>query len=381
MLKNRIAYILLIISLAVIYIFTNTYYTLILLVSAVFLIVFSLVLMILSGRGLNISLNMPQTMSKDHDCIIEISTTNESIVPVARVGITISITNMLTNSNASRRMYCTVGSKQNDTAKFKINGAKAGETFIGLKKIKVYDCLGLFSFKMPDLQEISTIIYPKSCDISIQTEKPIETTGDGTRYSQSKKGADVSEIFALREYVPGDEVRKIHWKLSSKLDKLVVRDFSLPLNYSVFLLLELIRGTEDELDACLSVYTSLSRTLLENGINHNLAWYDGKSDVFYIKEAANFDSLEVSIAQILSASSYSDGFFALDGYTSYGRFDKRHTLMYVTTKIDVDKLTELSSKQRVKTLYISEDGENEFGNVDILAVSTSKINEIPEILV
>ena len=38
-----------------------------------------------------------------------------------------------------------------------------------------------------------------------------------------KKGYDFSEVTGIREYIPGDKLQNIHWKLSAKKDILMVR--------------------------------------------------------------------------------------------------------------------------------------------------------------
>jgi len=60
---------------------------------------------------------------------------------------------------------------------------------------------------------------------------------------QNRKGTDYSEIFDLRDYRSGDDVRAIHWKLSGKLDRLVVKEASDPTRYQVVLMPDL--GRED----------------------------------------------------------------------------------------------------------------------------------------
>lgn len=50
-------------------------------------------------------------------------------------------------------------------------------------------------------------------------------TGD-SGLTRSRKGTDASEMFDIRSYVPGDDIRSIHWKLSGKTDELIVRQAS-----------------------------------------------------------------------------------------------------------------------------------------------------------
>lgn len=40
---------------------------------------------------------------------------------------------------------------------------------------------------------------------------------------QNRKGNDPSEIFDIKDYTPGDDLRFVHWKLSGKADHLIMR--------------------------------------------------------------------------------------------------------------------------------------------------------------
>ncbi len=53
-------------------------------------------------------------------------------------------------------------------------------------------------------------------------------TGD-SGLTRSRKGTDASEMFDIRSYVPGDDIRSIHWKLSEQDGrKLIVRQAKRP---------------------------------------------------------------------------------------------------------------------------------------------------------
>ena len=48
-------------------------------------------------------------------------------------------------------------------------------------------------------------------------------------------GNDFSEIYSLRGYEPGDDVKRIHWKLTEKTDEVLVREGSRPQEDEVLL--------------------------------------------------------------------------------------------------------------------------------------------------
>ena len=64
--------------------------------------------------------------------------------------------------------------------------------------------------------------------------------GEAESYDDFQPGTDVSQIFDVREYRPGDRLQRIHWKLSAKSDGLLVREDSQPLACAVVFLLDML---------------------------------------------------------------------------------------------------------------------------------------------
>lgn len=384
MLKNRVFYVLLLAATTLIYVFTNTYYTLILPVICVVLPLVSLVLMMIGGRGVGIELELPQTAEKK-DAVITYRISNPRPYPVARITFRIRLENQMTGAFRERRVSATAGSRETVTARFSLQNSKVGTVVVSTTKIRIYDAFGLFVFRKPDLEEDSLIIYPDMRNVEVHMERPVENTGDGSRYSTERPGQDVSEIFALREYVPGDEIRKIHWKLSGKTDSIMVRDFSLPLNYSVFLLLELTRGSEELVDAQVEIFLALSRALLEKGISHNMGWYDAAEEEFHVEELDDFEELELASASLLSSYAAEEGGVAIDFYGASGYRSRNNILLYVVTDPKTDKIAELEVYQRMQTILIYEDeeaAEAASQEIEVVAVSVKEAAEgIPEIIV
>lgn len=94
---------------------------------------------------------------------------------------------------------------------------------------------------------------------------------------QNRKGNDPSEMFDLREYVTGDDVRSIHWKLSGKTDTLILRQASAPSLYNIVLLMDF--GIEkngeptplEELNAAAAVAAAVGTQLVQQHITFSAA--------------------------------------------------------------------------------------------------------------
>lgn len=381
MLKNRVFYGILLLSTAGIYIFTNTYYTLTLFLLCFILPAISFALMFFSRNGLDIQLELP-SMAEKGNAVLTYKWQNSSRLPVARVGLVVELENQMTGTHYQRIINATVGGKKSTCAKLSLQNSKVGCIQVSTKKICVYDIFGIFTLKKSDLKEQTVVIYPNLQDVSVSMEKPVETQGDGQRYAADRPGQDVSEIFQLREYVPGDEVRKIHWKLSSKIDRMMVRDFSLPLNYSVFLLMELSEASEEIIDKQIELYLSLSKALLENGINHNLAWYDSGEENFIVRALDDFENLEMAMAEVLSSYPSEKQAVALEYYLTSAHRNQRSVLLYVTSNPDLSKIKEAEMNQRVRTILVYEKGEVKTVAEQVMDIIPANVNSrFPEITV
>ncbi len=79
-------------------------------------------------------------------------------------------------------------------------------------------------------------------------------------------------MFDIRNYVPGDDIRSIHWKLSGKTDELIVRQASDRTHYDLVILPDFGRKqggrgiTAGELTRCVALVIELSRRLVRRGV-------------------------------------------------------------------------------------------------------------------
>ena len=62
-------------------------------------------------------------------------------------------------------------------------------------------------------------------------------------------GDDPGETYDIRSYMPGDNIRQIHWKLTGKLDDVMIREKSYPVDDTVLLLAESFQKDRNPLRA------------------------------------------------------------------------------------------------------------------------------------
>lgn len=103
----------------------------------------------------------------------------------------------------------------------------------------------VFYVKRKAVAEGATVIMPEkqNRDFSFLTREGFDM--ESFRYSGNRPGDDPGETYDIREYQPGDSIRQIHWKLSGKLDDIMIREKSFPVDDTVLILAEAFQTERD----------------------------------------------------------------------------------------------------------------------------------------
>jgi uncharacterized protein (DUF58 family) len=119
--------------------------------------------------------------------------------------------------------------------------------------------------------------------------------------------------------MPGDPVRQIHWKLSEKTDRTMVRDLGLPVVEQMLLLLDTAFPADapvlpETTDLMLALLSSVSSALLEADIPHTVGWRDSETGAWRAVELSGPEDLEELTAAVLVCPMTSAGESAVTGY-------------------------------------------------------------------
>lgn len=205
---------------------------------------------------------------------------NSSILPITRIHVEIRFQNCYIKSPQKADYYVALNARSTQEISCEMSSMYCGKLEVVLKNIYIYDYLGLWKFRIKQQQLIGISILPEFHEIPffhINTEK--ETYLEQVEYASNKKGDDPSEIFRIREYMPGDKMNQIHWKLTAKEGMTMVKEFGFPLECSIVLLLELgqSKTRTDYIDSMIETACSISNKLLSMKMLHFIAWFDDKT--------------------------------------------------------------------------------------------------------
>lgn len=94
---------------------------------------------------------------------------------------------------------------------------------IEVKSIKIKDLMGFCFLKKTVNAHADLTVMPELIN-EMEYEKTALEQGMLESEESSKRGNDFSDVQEIREYIPGDKLMSIHWKLSAKRDILMVKD-------------------------------------------------------------------------------------------------------------------------------------------------------------
>ena len=151
-------------------------------------------------------------------------------------------------------------------------------------KAAVYDCLGLFSRHSRKSMEARLVVRPVPVSVDL-------LPGFHRNISHSwrpKPGSGFSENHEVRLYRPGDSVQQIHWKLSAKTGKLMLREPMEPAGKRVLIRL-VLTGEPDDLDRKLGKLQWIASYLQENNIGFHLECLSGVGkETWFVDHNTNF---------------------------------------------------------------------------------------------
>lgn len=125
------------------------------------------------------------------------------------------------------------------------------------KDLYFYDLLGMFRLRR-NLPSKILLIRP----MPLATKPPQELERQLAQSWKPKYGGGFAENHELRLYRPGDSFNQVHWKLSAKTGKLIVREPMIPACGSIRLTTDL-NGTPEEVDRKLGRLLWLGQHLLD----------------------------------------------------------------------------------------------------------------------
>ncbi len=308
MLKNRLCYVLLLLCTSVFFICYNGYLSLYVFALSLLFPVLAFFFSLPGMLGARVTLGYEDRDAgavrgarKGEAVPLRIRVWNATPCISGRIRARLTVENILTGQREEEHFTFTASSHP-QVLKHQLSSPTCGQVVCRLDKLWVSDYLGIFSLPLGRRrrQEAAVFFWPSVAGVDLAVQEGNMPDAQGERYSQRKPGDDPTELFALREYREGDRLSRIHWKLSQKMGKPLVKELGLPIADHLFFLLDL-NGTGVEADTLLDAFATLSHFLAERETAHRVGYWDTRSNRLRCLEISQPEDLLPVWREILSS--------------------------------------------------------------------------------
>ena len=309
---------------------------------------------------------------------------NRSFLPADRLLCLVGCENLLTGEKERVSIHMAAPARMQVDQEIRLKSRHCGRVRLTLRQVTLYDPFGLFRFRIPMGRETQTLTLfaPETFPTEVQIAYGESTNMDSDEYSMKKAGYDPSETFAIREYRQGDRIRQIHWKLTEKFGDLMVRDYGLPIQNTILLLLETGRpqGAEranaDCLNALAGAILSVSQELASQQIVHTIGWQNHEENTFTCMEVESDEDLNQVLPGLLGAVPGEDEQSVAEHYLE-GREQLEFAHVVLFTEQHRSSLSFLA-EQCLLTEVICEENGSGYDQRDGIAVLSSDPGNLEE---
>ncbi|MCL1792914.1 MAG: DUF58 domain-containing protein [Oscillospiraceae bacterium] len=221
---------------------------------------------------------------------------------------------------------------------------------VGIKEIELYDIFGLFKFKrsVNIIEEI--LVLPKRILMYGSVGKNI-LADDGEEKNRRKIGEDRTIISHIRDYVEGDNINAVHWKLSSKKDDLIVKVYDHPNDNNIMIIADMQAHEfedselwEDSGDAVVEASLALALKCVYEGKSCVLYWYDALQSCIVWYDISTLAEFNTAFSHLAVTQVSFDGITAETILKNQEICDTHTKIIYVVNQgLDINTADILSS--------------------------------------
>ena len=266
MTKRRLYWLIWLLTVLGLYFFENNTGTRIILTASILIPLISAACAAFCASRVRYSLEVPDELWKNEPGKGSCKLSGTPVLAACALSAKLCVTNLLTGETSENLLVFT----GKDPVRFTLAGEHCGTLEVRLADAAVSDWFGLWSFPVSDIEEKIVTVLPDLYPVQItDTDRPGNRTAD-LREQLLKRSSDSSVFGDVREYVPGDPVRQIHWKLSEKTDKVLIREQAHSSEKNIRLLLDIFgsNALPERISETVEAMLSASLSLAGEGYGH-----------------------------------------------------------------------------------------------------------------
>ena len=261
-----------VLALVLLFLFSQSFFFVVSLVLIIFPWIFK-TLMERQSKNIHVQMQVSSHVTCGEKILLKIHIEgNQKLRFVKGISCPIEIRNYLYGRTVTKTYFLEFSDYANDFETY-IDAPVCGKMEFSLHQIRFLDLMSLFECQKNIRQIVQTTVYPTNRQVDVVFSNEFHGLEDISSGQLNQKGHDLNESYGIRQYVDGDDVRSIHWKLSSKMDSWMIRESAEPFHDEVILLSDLsmfdVNGKvqEEEINCAIGISYAIGKELLKKNLS------------------------------------------------------------------------------------------------------------------
>lgn len=252
---------------------------------------------LLSRRTLTLHQSAGDTkLERGDSSTLYIRVQSRSPLPIAPLGLRLSL------PEGTAMVQLDAGAFKESQASFPFFTPHVGVEEVGVKNIWISDLFGFFRLHLQKgVSPVQVAVLPRFFEV----EKLHIMPQDDGRALPNRASEDITSPEDTRNYVQGDALKRIHWKLSSRKRELLVRRFEVPAPPDTLILMDCSEplGAKEAPDGLSRLKDTLCETALsvakmqmEDGQSVRMPLYGARAGEFKADRTGSLNLLQEELA-------------------------------------------------------------------------------------
>ena len=377
MAAKRTIYIIMLLSTAAAFVVTNNAVALFLLVSLLILPLISLLMLLIVRKSVRFELSVRDSCIRGGTLSLRIRASAKPRFFIGGIKVLFAIEN--TTFHKTEYKSFLVNDLSFEAHEFEYNGADSGRICVKCDCLKLIGIFGVYTIRIKYPVYAEAIVSPMLFDdIGVTLG---DRAGDAVfgEMSLPKRGNDVTEVYDVRDYIAGDALNAVHWKLSGKFGALKSKEFGATDDRRILILVDMSRGkygvtaNDAQLNGVLDVAVSISNALKSGGYTHSVGWFTGGA--FESSEVSDGDTFVRTVGKLMSIKvneGNEESLFYLSRTPECGVFTK---IIFVSPSVSDEEFKEVSDAEITAIEIGVNSGETVYQGVRVINIPFDKIHD------
>lgn len=216
-----------------------------------------------------------EPMEKKDEFFVHFLIQNPTWYPLVNATVKLTAANPFYQEEGVHYLNIPVRARKKTEVTYPVEMDYCGRFVIRAEEIRLMDLLGIVETELPLTEEKECLIFPKG-QLRNQEAGQLYMKGVAEAVESKEKGYDFSEVSGIREYIPGDKLQNIHWKLSVKKDELMVKERISVSAMQLNVLVELANDERMRVESVLELADSVTRSFVAQNLPFTVYYYSTK---------------------------------------------------------------------------------------------------------